>query len=229
MNHFSCYISPLHTHFLDSNCISKCTLNTLNEWRSVSRCCAIKKSYFFCLSRLLRRAFSPCKSPELSKQGTSQPASRDAGEPHSSGPPRALLLTVKCLLLAQPNSRGLREGSQPCLCPGKEPTPPCCWPHQGQREQGRHTCWKLLTGNCTEGMERERDNLELRRKLEPLISSSWWKKLQAKSHFLFVVAGVTHKHMGGPPSPQMCSENKPGDCGHMLLFVSHRSCISVWE
>uniref|UniRef100_A0A674GT73 Calcium regulated heat stable protein 1 n=1 Tax=Taeniopygia guttata TaxID=59729 RepID=A0A674GT73_TAEGU len=82
----------------------------------------------FFLSELLREVLSPCNSPELclSKQRITQQERGEAGESCSSGPPPALLPAVRCSLLAQPSSTGSREGSQPCLHPGKEL--PCCRP-----------------------------------------------------------------------------------------------------
>ncbi|XP_055566084.1 calcium-regulated heat-stable protein 1 isoform X2 [Falco cherrug] len=72
----------------------------------------------------------------VSEQATDQPTGKERGrKPHSSGPPPVLLLTVRCPLLAWPNSGGLGEDSQPCLCPGKELTPPCCQsPHTRDRK-----------------------------------------------------------------------------------------------
>lgn len=51
-----------------------------------------------------------------------------------------------------------------------------------------------------------------------LVSSSWWKKQQAKSHFLT----VTHAHLliQSPLNSEFSIENQPCDCGHVLLLFS---------
>lgn len=139
---------------------------------------------FFSCQDCQGERLGPCSSPELclSKQRTSQQERWDVRyrEPSRSGPPPALLRTVRCPLLAQPNSSGLGKGRQPCLPPVKEPTSPCCQPpHSRDRESkvGRmlkmiNQSWEMYWGKG----EGEGHNLEFRGKLSSPTTGEKWSK-----------------------------------------------------
>lgn len=98
--------------------------------------------FFFPPLGLLMRVLCPCNSPEpcLSKQGISWQEGGEAGQPCGSAtscPP------TSCALLDHADSGASERIPSPARVLGKEPTTP----HQGQREQGRHMCWKWLTGH----------------------------------------------------------------------------------